>query len=181
MVDPKPSTWDPQSSFGHAAPELALVEALDWFGPAFSRWVAAQTPDGSATTYPRLRVLRVLARRGPQRPAQVAAELAATKATMTGLIDALVASQLIIRASDPSDGRATLLKLTVAGEHAAADQSAVLAAAHVLDGLDRSEVLQLLETIKTLGDRLRRASLEDKRESRDACASTPTQDITSMT
>lgn len=46
------ASWDPQSTAGYASAELALVEALDCFGPAFARWVNARAAGSGPTSYP---------------------------------------------------------------------------------------------------------------------------------
>lgn len=151
-------SWDPESTFGYAQPELALAESLDWFGPTFARWVASLSPTGGATTYARQRVLRVLSRRGPQRPGEVASELGCTAATLTGLIDGLVDDGLVARSAHPNDRRSVLLSLTAAGTAASQDSQALQAATALFDGMSRKQVLELLETTKELSTRLRAAT-----------------------
>ncbi len=148
-------TWDPASNHGFARPELALVEALDWFGPAFSRWLTTLNSADSPTTFARLRVLRVLARVGPRRPTLVANELGVSQATLTGLVDGLVEDGLLRRRHDPADRRAVLLELTATGSRAAQDPTVFAAGAHLFDEMDAEEVLALLATVKTLSGRLR--------------------------
>jgi DNA-binding MarR family transcriptional regulator len=160
-AEPAWATWDPASTSGYARPELALVEALDWLGPAFARWVARQAPSGAPTTWQRHRVLRVLTRRGPQRPVEVAAELAMTPATLTGLVDGLAAEGLVTRAPHPTDRRATLLTLTSAGQAAADDTTTATAAAAAFETLSPAEVLGLLAAVKRLATCLREATAPD--------------------
>lgn len=159
MNDPQPAeaAWDPLSQAGYARPDLALAEALDWFGPTFARWVASLSPADGPTTYARHRVLRVLARRGPQRASDVAAELGTTTATLTGLIDGLVADGLLERNPHPHDRRAVLLTLTAKGSTASQDTHALDAATALFDGMTRQQVLDLLATVKSLSSQLREA------------------------
>lgn len=161
-ADPPGPTWDPASGGGYARPELALVEALDWLGPAFARWVASQVPADAPTTWQRLRVLRVLSRRGPQRSLEVAAELAMTQATLTGLVDGLAAEGLLVRLPHPMDRRASLLTLTGAGDAAAADTSTAAAAAAAFDSLTPAEVIDLLTAVKRLATCLRETTQTER-------------------
>lgn len=59
--------------------------------------------------------LSVLHREGPQRITTLAEREAVSQPAMTGLIQRLEATGLVIRESDPLDGRATLIAITDAG------------------------------------------------------------------
>jgi DNA-binding MarR family transcriptional regulator len=57
-------------------------------------------------------LLRVLYGRDPLPPSRVASEMGVTRGGITKLADRLIARGLVMRASDPSDGRAQTLALT---------------------------------------------------------------------
>ncbi len=108
-------------------------------------------------------MLRVLSRRGPQRPGEVASELGSTAATLTGLIDGLESDGLVTRSAHPNDRRSVLLSLTPAGTAASQDSQALQAATALFDGMSRKQVLELLETTKELSTRLRAATTSSSR------------------
>lgn len=66
-------------------------------------------------TLPQFRALMVLAMRGPQRPADISAELNVVPSTGTRMCDRLVRKGLIRRTRTPSDRRIVRLRLTPAG------------------------------------------------------------------
>ncbi len=60
-------------------------------------------------------VMRVLYGREPAPPSHVAEEMGLTRGAITKLADRLIAKDLMIRESDPEDGRAQTLRLTTKG------------------------------------------------------------------
>ncbi len=131
--------------------------------PGIRTLVSARAARSGPSSCPRLRVVRVLARRGPQQPIAVAAELAMSQASLTGLVDGLVTDGLVVRVRHPTDGRAQLLTLTDAGTAAAGAATSVTAAAELFAGMPRQDVLAALEVVKELSARLRAATRAQKR------------------
>ncbi|HET8560465.1 MAG TPA: MarR family transcriptional regulator [Marmoricola sp.] len=76
----------------------------------------------SGITPTRLSTLVALERSGPLRPGELAGWLGITAASMSRLCDALEGSDLVRRAPDPDDHRATRLSLT---DHGAAELARV--------------------------------------------------------
>lgn len=148
-----PPVFDPDSRHGYSDPALALIEAIDWLGPALGRALAANAP--VETTYPRLRVVRLLQRRGSLTMSDIARELAISGATLTGLVIGLEHDGLAMRTKDKRDGRVTRVVLTDAG--AAIDHATTLQplAAALLQHRPRAEVVELLAEVKGLAARLR--------------------------
>ena len=66
-------------------------------------------------TVPQHRLLVVISVRGPQRIGALAADLGVNQSNASRLVDRLVDQGLLARASDPEDGRASLVSLTDAG------------------------------------------------------------------
>jgi DNA-binding MarR family transcriptional regulator len=66
-------------------------------------------------TVPQLVCLRVIAARGPMSPSQLAAEVSLSQATITGIVDRLVARQLVARERSTLDRRGVTLDMTDAG------------------------------------------------------------------
>jgi DNA-binding MarR family transcriptional regulator len=97
---------------GHSA----VVDAL----MALSRAVVAMTAsslndDGTGVALSQYRTLIVLASRGPQRAADLAAELGVQPSTASRLCDRLVARGLVTWQPSRSDRRAVCIALTAAG------------------------------------------------------------------
>jgi DNA-binding MarR family transcriptional regulator len=92
------------------------VEALMMASRAFvgitARSLAGLDAD---VTLPQFRALMVLAARGPQRPADISAELRVAPSTGTRMCGRLVRKGLIRRTRTPSDRRVVRLRLTPAG------------------------------------------------------------------
>ncbi len=66
-------------------------------------------------TVPQLVCLRVIGSRGPMSPSQLATEVSLSQATITGILDRLVARQLVARERSTADRRGVTLDLTAAG------------------------------------------------------------------
>ncbi|RMH46240.1 MAG: MarR family transcriptional regulator [Alphaproteobacteria bacterium] len=93
-------------------------------------------------------ILHHLSRRGPSRPGALADVLGVTPATLSDSAAALVSKGLLARERDPDDARAVRLRLTQAGEDAAASLSGppeALAAA--LRGLAPDQAGELLRNL----------------------------------
>ncbi|MEV4620726.1 MarR family transcriptional regulator [Asanoa sp. NPDC049573] len=96
--------------------QVEVVDALMIVSRAMVA-VAARSLAGHGTdiTLPQFRALMVLATRGPQRAADIAAELGVNASTGTRMADRLVAKGLIRRSRATTDRRAIRLALTPAG------------------------------------------------------------------
>ncbi|MDG6110311.1 winged helix-turn-helix transcriptional regulator [Dactylosporangium aurantiacum] len=118
-----------------AAPEAveALLAASRALVGIAARSLAETDPD---VTLPQYRALVVLAARGPQRVAEVAAELQVATSTATRMCDRLVRKNLIRRSRPSSDRRVVRLTLTAAGRrlvHQVTEQRRVQLAAIVAE------------------------------------------------
>jgi DNA-binding MarR family transcriptional regulator len=87
-----------------------------------ARSLSVAPPD---VTLPQYRALVVLATRGPQRPSDLAAELAVAPSSVTRLADRLVGKDLVARDRSASSGREVRLAVT---DHGRAIVDAVTAA-----------------------------------------------------
>ncbi|GGK99824.1 MarR family winged helix-turn-helix transcriptional regulator [Mangrovihabitans endophyticus] len=101
-----PATEDTQRTVS------ALMMASRAFVGITARSLAGIDAD---VTLPQFRALMVLAMRGPQRPADISAELKVAPSTGTRMCDRLVRKQLLRRTRTPSDRRVVRLRLTPAG------------------------------------------------------------------
>jgi DNA-binding MarR family transcriptional regulator len=90
----------------------ALMMASRAFVGITARSLAAVDAD---VTLPQFRALMVLATRGPQRPADISAELDVVPSTGSRMVDRLVRKGLLRRTRTPIDRRVVRLRLTPAG------------------------------------------------------------------
>jgi DNA-binding MarR family transcriptional regulator len=90
-----------------------LVAEAARFVSAFGRLMDARTCTGFS--YPRLRVLEILAESGPMIMRDVADRIGVTARNMTAAVDALEDAELVVRRPHPDDRRATLIELTDEG------------------------------------------------------------------
>ena len=90
----------------------ALMAASRAFVGINARSIAAVNAD---ITLPQFRALIVLATRGPQRPADISAELGVTPSTGTRMCDRLARKGLLRRSRTTSDRRVVRLQLTPDG------------------------------------------------------------------
>lgn len=130
-----------------------LAVAFSRFGPTFRKWM---TSGVTATTYARLRLLRVLHARGPQIMSALGEQLDVTPRNVTVLVDGLEAEGLATRTPHPDDRRATIVELTPAGralvdEHFEAHLQEV---SRLFGCLDADEQQALLLLINKLTDEL---------------------------
>jgi DNA-binding MarR family transcriptional regulator len=94
-------------------------------------------------TVPQHRLLVVISVRGPQRIGALAADLGVNQSNASRLVDRLVDQGLLARATDPEDGRASLVSLTEAGVAA-------------YDGINDLRLEQLRELVQDLSPTGRR-------------------------
>ena len=87
-----------------------LRQVSNHVSQGFARKLAAQE-----VTVAEWAVMRVLFERGPTPPSRVADEMGMTRGAITKLADRLIAKDLMIRESNPEDGRAQTLQLTNRG------------------------------------------------------------------
>jgi DNA-binding MarR family transcriptional regulator len=91
-----------------------------------ARWAVRITPKQISMTA--LGTLSTLSA-GPLRVSALAEREGTTQPGMTALVNRLAASGYVRRIADPTDGRATLVQLTAAGERTLADRRATRASA----------------------------------------------------
>jgi DNA-binding MarR family transcriptional regulator len=107
------------SDFPYRSELLANLSALIllWDSPAFQGEILAKT--GESIDQQSHQTLRHLLAWGPMRPTQLSEVLATGASHVSKIVRRLEGDGLVERTTDPSDGRATLIRLTDAGEEAA--------------------------------------------------------------
>jgi DNA-binding MarR family transcriptional regulator len=133
-----------------------LVAAFGAFGPAYMKWLHAQARD-QGVTYARMRTLHVLHWKGPQIMSGLRDHLGVTARSVTALVDALEADQLVRRIPHPSDRRATIVELTDQGQSAIAGQfeAHVERAAQLFSRISEADQRELLRIMRALAEELR--------------------------
>jgi DNA-binding MarR family transcriptional regulator len=127
----------------------ALAEGLE----QLTHWLRRQVPAKvSASTITTLDTLRV---NGPMRISDLAQSEAVSQPGMTTLVNRLEAAGYAERVADPTDGRATLVRITREGRKVLADRSAarsqvLLAQVERLDAADRAALVAALPAIERL-------------------------------
>ncbi len=116
------------------------------------RWMADLAPMAIAPH--QARVLRVIGRREPVRPGQVAERLRIAARSVTEVVDALVERGLVVRGPDPDDRRATALRLTPEGRRLVDEVSERrrVAADRYFDRLNAQERRTLARLLARLDD-----------------------------
>jgi DNA-binding MarR family transcriptional regulator len=95
-----------------------LVAALDRLvgaAVAVTTVALSQTVGGDELTLPQWRALVVITSASGLRASEVAARIGMSRPSMTRLVQRLVRRGVVVVTSDPSDGRATILRPTQAG------------------------------------------------------------------
>jgi DNA-binding MarR family transcriptional regulator len=133
---------------------LRLSEALFAIEPALNNWLKMGFR-ARGVTYARLRLMTALRYGGPRRMRDLGDELGVTARNVTGLVDALEREGLVERQPHPEDRRATLVRLTAAGERVSgellAEQRAALAALFAeLPAADQRNLLRALESLRAV-------------------------------
>ena len=133
---------------------LRLSEALFAIEPALNNWLKMGFR-ARGVTYARLRLMTALRYGGPRRMRDLGDELGVTARNVTGLVDALQREGLVERLPHPEDRRATLVRLTPAGERVSgellAEQRAALAALFAeLPAADQRNLLRALESLRAV-------------------------------
>lgn len=137
--------------------ETALAHVFSAFGPAYKRWTKTRLSERDIG-YTHARALHLLQCKGPQIMSGLSDDLGITPRYVTVLIDHMESEGLVERHRHPRDRRATLIRLTEAGEEAcgAAGHEHVEAAAELLQVLTPEQQEALLESMRTLLGELQR-------------------------
>jgi DNA-binding MarR family transcriptional regulator len=143
------------SDFPYRSELLANLSALIllWDSPAFQGEVLAKS--GESIDQQSHATLRHLLAWGPMRPTSLADVLATGASHVSKIVRRLEADGWVIRTTDPSDGRATLISLTQAGEDAARGvyELGDRMIAEVLDGWSDTDVRAYTElTVRFVKD-----------------------------
>lgn len=107
------------ADFPYRSELLANLSALIllWDSPAVQGQILAKT--GATVDQQSHAALRHLAAWGPMRPTAMSEVLGTGASHVSKIVGRLEEADLVVRSTDPADGRATLLSLTEAGEEAA--------------------------------------------------------------
>src|SRR5439155_26441506 len=108
-------------------------------------------------TWTAFAVLRLVSAGQRVETRQAAADAGIAKATLTGVVDALVARGLVRRVEHPQDRRLVLLELTASGRRLVRRVLPLVRAeeAFALASLDRGQVAELGDLLQRLGEHLR--------------------------
>lgn len=141
-ADPEAMRPRQASDFPYRSELLANLSALIllWDSPAFQGEVLAKS--GESIDQQSHATLRHLLAWGPMRPTALSEVLATGASHVSKIVRRLEADGWVQRTTDPSDGRATLISLTEAGEAAAHGVYALgdRMIAEVLEGWSDSDV-----------------------------------------
>ena len=130
------------------------MEALSRIGTLL-RSFACHQAEAAGLTPTQAQILARLAARGPSRTGTLAADLGVTQPTISDAVAALLRKGHVVRAPDPEDGRAVLLRLTSSGrqeaEAAITPPPAIVAALETLPAADRDALQRgLVSLIRAL-------------------------------
>src|SRR4029453_4210731 len=108
----------PRTTSPYSSPRLASLSALIllWDSPSVQSEILAKS--GETLDQPSHQTLRHLLAWGPMRPTAVSEVLGTGASHVSKFVRGLERDGLVQRSPDPSDGRATLISLTPAGEAA---------------------------------------------------------------
>jgi DNA-binding MarR family transcriptional regulator len=139
------------------------VEALASFERVYTRWVEAPLQN-TGLTYARIRLLRVLSRKGPQIMSSLSDELFVSPRNVTVLVDALEANGLVRRQPHPTDRRAILVELTLQGAETcvAMYSQHAEAVSELFSNLSQADQRELLRLLNLLGVGLERRGVIDE-------------------
>jgi len=132
-----------------------VATAFATLGPSYMKWLHAGVQPGGVS-FARLKLLNVLAHSGPQIMSGLRDALGITARSVTALVDALEAEQLVRRVAHPRDRRATIIELTEVGRTAVAEQfeQHLQRAESLFAVLDLDDQRTLLRLLRTLSDHL---------------------------
>lgn len=119
---------------------------------ALVMWVRRQTPTQVSTST--ITTLDTLLTAGPQRISDLAEHEALSQPGMTTLVNRLEGAGLAERVPDPTDGRATLVRITEGGRRVLAQRRAERTAALLaeLDGLDEAHRAALIAALPAVDE-----------------------------
>lgn len=137
-----------------AAPGEALVRLLGEAERRLTRQLAALLAQHGCTVE-RWRALKALGQGDSHRMSELAEFTQLPPASLTRLVDGMVADNLVHRKPDPRDRRGVLVHLTERGLALQARLSALIAEERLLGDLDERELNALLDALRVLVDRLR--------------------------
>jgi DNA-binding MarR family transcriptional regulator len=125
---------------------LAVADAVD----RLSMWLRRAAP--TAVSSSTITTLDTLNSHGPQRISDLAEREAISQPGMTGLVNRLEAAGQAERIADPSDGRATLVRITDLGRAVLAERHTTRAQflQHELDGLDDADRAALAAAVPAI-------------------------------
>lgn len=140
--------------------DVDLARAFLAVLPHFGRLSARTARESGTLSLDRFKALQVLAVAGPVRSGELGERCLLSAPAVTHIVDALVADDLVRRAPDPVDGRATLLHVTPRGrrELARTEETIVHALAEVFGRLDAPARAKLREGLVELERTLREES-----------------------
>lgn len=146
--------------FPYRSSLLASLSALIllWDSPSLQSEILAKS--GEALDQPSHQTLRHLLAWGPMRPTAVSEVLGTGASHVSKIVRRLEQDGLVQRSTDPSDGRATLISLTPAGEVAARGvyELGDRMIAEVLDGWSAADVRRFTDlTERFVDDAIRSA------------------------
>ena len=128
-------------------------------GRAFQKWMDVLS-EMSGTSPARARLLGLLHCQGPQTLCVLAEELDVTPRNVTALVDGLESDKLAERTSHPVDRRATVVRLTKAGENWAHEHLVRLAEryAEAFSELPRGDRVELARLLRSVRDTVQKLS-----------------------
>ena len=152
--------------FPYRSPLLASLSALIllWDSPSMQSEILAKS--GETLDQPSHQTLRHLLAWGPMRPTAVSEVLGTGASHVSKIVRRLEQDGLVQRSADPSDGRATLISLTPAGEVAARGvyELGDRMIAEVLDGWSAADVRRFTAlTERFVDDAIRSAERQRER------------------
>lgn len=138
-----------------------LVATFGAFGPSYMKWMTAEARS-QGITYARLKTLHALQHGGSKIMSGLRDELGVTARSVTALVDALEAEDLVRRVPHPTDRRATIIELTERG-HGTAEglfEAHRERAAKLFAQLDEDDQRHLLRILRTLSSHLEAMGVE---------------------
>jgi DNA-binding MarR family transcriptional regulator len=103
-------------------------------------------------TMPQMKIMLILFIHGPQRMSALAADLAITLATATGLVDRLVERDYVTRENSPDDRRVVMCRLSGRGQKAVGRiwKSARIRSGQLLGAMDIAKLKMFSEALQSM-------------------------------
>jgi DNA-binding MarR family transcriptional regulator len=132
-----------------------LVATFGAFGPSYMKWVTAHARD-RGITFARMKTLHSLQCGGPKIMSALRDELGVTARSVTALVDALEAEDMVRRVPHPTDRRATIVELTDTGQRTVEGQFEAHRerAAELFTELSEQDQRELLRIMRILSQAL---------------------------